>query len=351
MASVDVDVDDLELILEDAEAQQILADEAFARSLLQEEMQNSPVEVDSDSPVRKRKREPSCFAQMLDLDNLQMVPFLNPVPLILEFEPEVHGYDSKRARGIRSSLPGVDDPHSFLQVDLHGFSAFPHVEGSALSWKGSMHRSHLFPCTAKLLASLRRGLDDLDTVCATWSEEPLSEAGKKEVEEMPQSCNALLQAFVIFCVWFGNLNRRELVLCNGVMFVLFEVGSVLERRRAEMELGHDAVGIQAALAKRKQVRASRIAQLKAVGGLGTCGCCFDDELSSSRPEVTSTVLRCLDTSGCDGHFLDSSLEKAAGAAPQPRWRPSRRPGQALPAKDYAAWIAAHHPGLPVAEWL
>ena len=27
-----------------------------------------------------------------------------------------------------------------------------------------------------------------------------------------------------------------------------------------------------------QVRSGRIAQLKAVGGLGTCGCCFDDEL-------------------------------------------------------------------------
>ena len=28
----------------------------------------------------------------------------------------------------------------------------------------------------------------------------------------------------------------------------------------------------------QQVRSGRIAQLKAVGGLGTCGCCFDDEL-------------------------------------------------------------------------
>ena len=26
------------------------------------------------------------------------------------------------------------------------------------------------------------------------------------------------------------------------------------------------------------MRQGRIAQLKAVGGLGTCGCCFDDEL-------------------------------------------------------------------------
>ena len=27
-----------------------------------------------------------------------------------------------------------------------------------------------------------------------------------------------------------------------------------------------------------QARAERIRELKALGGLGTCGCCFDDEL-------------------------------------------------------------------------
>ena len=32
--------------------------------------------------------------------------------------------------------------------------------------------------------------------------------------------------------------------------------------------------------------------------------------SSERPQVSSTVLRCLETSGCDGHFLDSCLQKA-----------------------------------------
>ena len=34
--------------------------------------------------------------------------------------------------------------------------------------------------------------------------------------------------------------------------------------------------------------------------------------SSELPKVTSTVLRCLDTSGCEGHFLDSCLQKAGG---------------------------------------
>ena len=35
---------------------------------------------------------------------------------------------------------------------------------------------------------------------------------------------------------------------------------------------------QKLLAAPEKVRQGRIAQLKAVGGLGTCGCCFDDEL-------------------------------------------------------------------------
>ena len=38
--------------------------------------------------------------------------------------------------------------------------------------------------------------------------------------------------------------------------------------------------------------------------------------SSELPKVTSTVLRCLDTSGCEGHFLDSCLQKAGVAHAQ-----------------------------------
>ena len=44
-----------------------------------------------------------------------------------------------------------------------------------------------------------------------------------------------------------------------------------------------------------QVRQGRIAQLKAVGGLGTCGCCFDDEL---LPEEMPNKLR---VGGLVGH--------------------------------------------------
>ena len=32
--------------------------------------------------------------------------------------------------------------------------------------------------------------------------------------------------------------------------------------------------------------------------------------ASSEPHMRSSTLRCLDTSGCDGHFVDSSLQKA-----------------------------------------
>lgn len=90
-----------------------------------------------------------------------------------------------------------------------------------------------------------------------------------------------------------------------------------------------------------------MAQLKALGGLGTCGCCFDDSLLpeeelrctapqghgfcvrcvgraameffgqglftlnlSSSSSLSASTLRCLETSGCCGHFLDSALQKA-----------------------------------------
>ncbi|CAK9083050.1 E3 ubiquitin-protein ligase [Durusdinium trenchii] len=70
-----------------------------------------------------------------------------------------------------------------------------------------------------------------------------------------------------------------------------------------MELGREAVGIQKALSKRKQVRAGRVAQLKAVGGLGTCGCCFDDEL------LPEEELRC---NAAEGHgFCIPCVKRAA----------------------------------------
>ena len=43
---------------------------------------------------------------------------------------------------------------------------------------------------------------------------------------------------------------------------------------------------------------------------GIADCWSSVRSSSERPQVSSTVLRCLDTSGCDGHFLDSCLQKA-----------------------------------------
>jgi len=148
-----------------------------------------------------------------------------------------------------------------------------------------------------------------------------------------------------------------------------EVPAMLQK---EMDLGPDAVAIGEAFTKRKQARAERIRELKALGGLGTCGCCFDDELlpeeelrctgaaghgfcipcvkraaleffgrglftlnlsggstedpSSSVgrsdagiPGLSCSKLGCLDTSGCQGHFTDTALRKA------------------LPKKDYARY--------------
>lgn len=292
-----VDVDELELILQD-EAQQILADEALARRLAQE-MQNSPVQVDSDSPVRtKRKRAPS-----VDLDPVLAVP---EESLSEAAKEEVEELWARCLRG-DEALENLGD--SYDQVSAEAYR---------------VHALHA------LMQEFRRAP-------AHFVRETFAEAGSYcEARAIIQDSSEVK----------SNSSKRPNKPAPPV-----EMPGIL---RKEMALGHHAVAIQAALAKRKQVRSGRIAQLKAVGGLGTCGCCFDDELlpeeelrcssaqghgfcipcvkraaleffgqglftlnlstgsssSSERPQVSSTVLRCLDTSGCDGHFLDSCLQKA-----------------------------------------
>ena len=301
-----VDVDDLELILQD-EAQQILADEALARSLAEEDMldvSSAPVQVDSDSPVtRKRKRTPSL--NLDDLDPLGHASWTEPLSEAAKEEVEEMWARCQRGDEL-----------------LENLAADSYDDVSAEAYR--VHALHA------LLQEFRRAP-------VTLVREAFAQAGSY--------CEARA---IIEDSAEVNRNKGKRPIKPGPPC---EIPNILKK---EMELGSDAVAIHKALAKRKQVRQGRIAQLKAVGGLGTCGCCFDDELlpeeelrcsaakghgfcipcvkraaleffgqglftlnlssgssaSSELPKVTSTVLRCLDTSGCEGHFLDSCLQKA-----------------------------------------
>ncbi|CAK9061080.1 unnamed protein product [Durusdinium trenchii] len=291
---------DIELILLD-EAQQILEDEALARRLSQEEferLEGAPVQVDSDSPARtKRKRTPS-----IDLD-----------PVLGNWPAEEQMSEAAR-----------EEVEQMWARCLRGEELWDELAGDSTDEAYHLHALH------SLLQEFRRAP-------AAFIKETFAKAGSySEARAMVEDSEEVN----------GNKTKRPQKLAPPC-----EIPKLLQK---EMELGREAVGIQKALSKRKQVRAGRVAQLKAVGGLGTCGCCFDDELlpeeelrcnaaeghgfcipcvkraaaeffgqglftlnlsaggssSSEPPRVSATVLRCLDTSGCEGHFLDSSLQKA-----------------------------------------
>eukprot|EP00930_Biecheleria_cincta_P029871 TRINITY_DN20729_c0_g1_i1.p1 TRINITY_DN20729_c0_g1~~TRINITY_DN20729_c0_g1_i1.p1 ORF type:complete len:511 (+),score=91.28 TRINITY_DN20729_c0_g1_i1:72-1604(+) len=147
-----------------------------------------------------------------------------------------------------------------------------------------------------------------------------------------------------------------------------EVPKRLER---EKKLGPRAFAVSKALKKRREAYTARVKALRSVGGLGTCGCCFDDEVlpedelrcsaagahsfcivcvkrasleffgnglftlnlaqtssssissssSSSQAalDLSCAVLRCMHTSGCDGHIPEGALRRA------------------LPTKDYVRY--------------
>lgn len=163
-----------------------------------------------------------------------------------------------------------------------------------------------------------------------------------------------------------------------------EVPWNLVREQSLQRLGRDASLIEDALQERRKERKTRIAHLKAIGGLSTCGCCFDDEVlpeeelhcdsscshtfcfscvkmaaltffgsglfaqnfagglnnssasssstgssSSSAsaantppPDVSLSILRCMHTSGCSGKFSDADL--ALALPPKMYARYSRR---------------------------
>lgn len=143
-----------------------------------------------------------------------------------------------------------------------------------------------------------------------------------------------------------------------------EVPKILQRER---KLGAQAFAVSKVLKKRRDAYAARVEALRSVGGLGTCGCCFDDEVlpehelccsaaghsfciqcvkqgalqffgaglftlnlaehgsssssSSSQAalDLSCSVLRCMHTSGCEGHFSEAALRRA------------------LPTKDYVRY--------------
>ncbi|CAJ1354786.1 unnamed protein product [Effrenium voratum] len=236
---------------------------------------------------------------------------------------------------------------------------------------------------------------DLDPVLSDTKEE-LSDMAKEEVENMWSRClrgeelldslpandNASSEAYAVHALHtlMSEFRRAPVAMirsafqqagtyseAKAIIEGSSEVTSLKSKRppkaappcdvppllQKEVQLGGEAVSIHKALAKRKQVRQERVAQLKAVGGLGTCGCCFDDELlpeeelrctaakghgfcipcvkqaamaffgqglftlnlsseaaSSAEPNLAVASLRCLDTSNCPGHFLDTAMQKA-----------------------------------------
>ncbi|CAJ1373536.1 unnamed protein product [Effrenium voratum] len=236
---------------------------------------------------------------------------------------------------------------------------------------------------------------DLDPVLSDTKEE-LSDMAKEEVENMWSRClrgeelldslpandNASSEAYAVHALHtlMSEFRRAPVAMirsafqqagtyseAKAIIEGSSEVTSLKSKRppkaappcdvppllQKEVQLGGEAVSIHKALAKRKQVRQERVAQLKAVGGLGTCGCCFDDELlpeeelrctaakghgfcipcvkqaamaffgqglftlnlsseaaSSAEPNLSVASLRCLDTSNCPGHFLDTAMQKA-----------------------------------------
>eukprot|EP00931_Biecheleriopsis_adriatica_P052984 TRINITY_DN30921_c0_g1_i1.p1 TRINITY_DN30921_c0_g1~~TRINITY_DN30921_c0_g1_i1.p1 ORF type:complete len:559 (-),score=100.35 TRINITY_DN30921_c0_g1_i1:63-1679(-) len=234
--------------------QQIKDDEAFARRLWREESGLSDAIDVAESPTPAKKRKTLCS----ELD-----PGLSDKtrPEETELPPEVHAeVEELWACWLRGE-----------NVQNNPVATGPEIESQAYA----LHAVHA------LLSEFRKV--HAGTVRAAFKQAGTYSEARHLLEVDKDFCQETLKS------------KRPLKNAPPCA-----VPHILKK---EMELGRNAVAISKALSKRREVRDARVEALRAVGGLGTCGCCFDDEL------LPEEELRC---SAAEGHgFCIACVKQSA----------------------------------------